>query len=90
MLKVQRGMCPSIFSDNVHRHDVYKYLWNHSHFAVPNAKSSFQGSKGIPYLLSRMNDNVINELTELSILEDFETRTKNKKLKIACRVYVRN
>ena len=83
-------MCPSIFSDNFHRHDIYKYLWNHSHFAVPHAKSVFQGSKGIPYLLSTMNGNVINELTESPSVEDFKTRTKNEKLKIAGRVYVRN
>ena len=37
-----------------------------------------------------MNDNVINELTELSGVEDFKTRTKNEKLKIARKVYLRN
>ena len=46
--------------------------------------------KGIPYFLSTMSDNVINELTELPSVEDFKTRTKNEKLKVACRVYVRN
>ena len=37
-----------------------------------------------------MSNNVINELTEVSSVEDFKIRTENEKLKTTYRGYVRN
>ena len=90
MFKVQRSICPSIFSDIFHRLRATNIYGTTLPLQYRMRSPFFKEAKICLCLLSTMSDNVINELTKVSSVEDFKTGTENEKLKTVCRGYVRN